>query len=181
MRYALSAALVILCLAGGPAAADRVVLRGDMVKLRLADGPAVAGEVTLPDGGTAPLADHLGERLTVLNFWATWCAPCRHEMPTLEALAADPPRGVAVIALSTGRDPDAAIRSFRAEEGIGALVDLRDPSGELGRGAGVRGLPTTLILGPDGAEIARLAGIADWNSDDARLALTSLAEGQSSP
>ena len=175
MRSVLGAALVILCLAGGPAAADRIVLRGDMVKLRLADGPALSGEVTLPDGGTAPLSDHLGERLTVLNFWATWCAPCRHEMPTLEALAADPPEGVAVIALSTGRDPDAAIRSFRADEGIEALGDLRDPAGALGRDALVRGLPTTLILGPDGAEIARLAGIADWNSPDARAALISLA------
>ena len=175
MRYALSAALVILCLAGGPAAADRIVLRGDMVKLRLADGPVLAGEVTLPDGTTAPLAEHLGERLTVLNFWATWCAPCRYEMPTLEALAADPPEGVAVIALSTGRDPDAAIRDFRAEEGIVALMDLRDPSGDLGRGAGVRGLPTTLVLGPDGTEVARLAGIADWNAAEAREALSALA------
>ena len=181
MRSVLGAALVILCLAGGPAAADRIVLRGDMVKLRLADGPMLAGEVTLPDGGTAPLADHLGERLTVLNFWATWCAPCRHEMPTLEALAAEPPKGVAVIALSTGRDPAEAIAGFRAEEGIEALTDLRDPSGALGRDAGVRGLPTTLILGPDGAEVARLAGIADWNSADARGALTSIADGQSSP
>ena len=175
MRDALSAALVILCLAGGPAAAERLVLRGDMTRLRLADGPVLAGEVTLPDGTPAPLAEHLGERLTVLNFWATWCAPCREEMPALEALAADAPEGVAVLALSTGRDPDAAIRAFREDEGIAALPDLRDPSGTIGRAAGLRSLPTTLILGPDGSEIARLAGIADWNGADARLALTSLA------
>ena len=176
MRSVLGAALVILSLALGPAAADgRVVLRGDMVKLRLADGPVLAGEVTRPDGAAAALRDHLGGRLTVLNVWATWCAPCRHEMPTLEALAADPPEGVAVIALSTGRDPDAAIRRFRAEAGITALIDLRDPSGDLGRAAGVRGLPTTLILGPDGAELARLTGIADWSAPEAREVLEALA------
>ena len=175
MRSVLGAALVILCLAGGPAGAERLVLRGDMTRLRVADGPVVAGEVTLPDGTTAPLADHLGERLTVLNFWATWCAPCREEMPALEALAADTPEGVAVIALSTGRDSDAAIRAFREDQGLSALSDLRDPSGAIGRAAGLRSLPTTLILGPDGTEVARLTGIADWKGPDARVALTSLA------
>jgi thiol-disulfide isomerase/thioredoxin len=132
-------------------------------------------EVRTLDGAPLPLADALGERLTVLNFWATWCAPCLHEMPTLEALAADPPEGVAVIALSTGRDSSERIADFAREVGLDRLTLLRDPDAVAGRAAAVLGLPTTLILGPDGAELARLTGTADWNGPDARAAVTGLA------
>ena len=175
MRVWMGAALVILCAAAGPAAADRLVLRGDMTRLDVTGGPAVAGEVETAEGARSALADHLGARLTVLNFWASWCAPCREEMPTLEALAADPPEGVAVIALSTGRDSGAAIRAFREDEGIEALADLREPSGAIGRAARLRSLPTTLILGPGGEEVARLSGTADWNAPEARAALSALS------
>ena len=169
-----AAALLILLAAAAPAAGD-VPREGDMEPLVLAEGAApLAVEVLGPDGAPLPLADALGERLTVLNFWATWCAPCRHEMPTLEALAADPPEGVAVIALSTGRDSPERIAAFAEEAGLDRLLLLRDPTAAAGRAAAVLGLPTTLILGPDGAELARLTGTADWNGAEARAVLNAL-------
>ncbi len=168
------AALLILLIAAAPARAQ-VPRDGDMQALALADGAApLAAEVLDIAGDPLPLADALGARLTVLNFWATWCAPCRHEMPTLEALAADAPDGVAVIALSTGRDSPDRIAAFAAEAGLDRLRLLRDPSAAAGRAAAILGLPTTLILGPDGAELARLTGTADWDGPDARAALAAL-------
>ena len=166
---------LILAVLAGPAAAEVIALEGDMTKMRIAEGPALGGEAILPSGAAAPLAEDFGARLTVLNFWATWCAPCRHEMPTLDALAADPPEGVAVIALSTGRDAPERIAAFWAEAGLSALADRRDPSGAIGRAAAVRGLPTTLILDARGREVARLTGTADWNAPEARAALEQIA------
>ena len=169
-----AAALSILLACAAPAAAE-VPRAGDMEPLVMAgDAAPLTAEVLTLDGAPLPLADVLGERLTVLNFWATWCAPCRHEMPTLEALAADPPDGVEVIALSTGRDSPERIAAFAEEIGIERLALLRDPDAAAGREAAVLGLPTTLILGPDGAELARLTGTADWNGPDARAAMEAL-------
>ncbi len=175
------AALLILLTAAAPARAE-IPRDGDMAPLALADGAApLAVDVLELDGSALPLAGELGARLTVVNFWATWCAPCRHEMPTLEALAADPPEGVAVIALSTGRDSPDRIAAFAAEAGLDRLRLLRDPSAAAGRAAAILGLPTTLILGPDGAELARLTGTADWNGPDARAALAALGAPFTTP
>ena len=171
---ATAAALLILLTPGGPASAD-VPRGGDMGPLVLADGAApLAAEVLTLEGTPLPLAEALGERLTVLNFWATWCVPCRHEMPTLEALAAAAPEGVAVIALSTGRDSPERIAAFAEAAGLDRLALLRDPDAAAGREAAVLGLPTTLVLGPDGAELARLTGTADWNGPNARAVLKAL-------
>ena len=168
-------ALLILALSAAQAAAE-LPLGGDMAAVVPAEGAAPL-EVEVLDlaGAPLPLAGALGARLTVLNFWATWCAPCRHEMPTLEALAADPPEGVAVIALSTGRDSPERIAEFAEETGLDRLTLLRDPGAEAGRAGAVVGLPTTLLLDPEGRELARLTGTADWNGPDARALMNALA------
>lgn len=169
-------ALLILALSAAPAAAE-LPLGGDMAAVVPAEGTPAPLDVEVLDlaGTPLPLSEALGARLTVLNFWATWCAPCRHEMPTLEALAADPPEGVAVIALSTGRDSPERIADFAEEAGLDRLTLLRDPGAEAGRAVAVLGLPTTLILDPEGRELARLTGTADWNGPDARALMNALA------
>ena len=164
---------------GVPEALPEALLVGDMAKLTLPDAPAPAfegevAEVLTPEGAPVSPADWAGE-VAVVNFWATWCAPCREEMPALAALAADPPPGVRVLAVATGRNDPAAVEAFLAEAGAGAVEDLRDPEGRLGRALAVLGLPTTVILGPDGREAARLVGIADWNGAEARALLAALA------
>jgi len=120
-----------------------------------------------PDGA-ASLADHRGQ-VVVLNFWAVWCAPCREEMPTLSALQEEyGGEDFAVVTVATGPNAPPAVTKFLTEVGADNLPLYRDPRSALARGAGVLGLPVTVILNREGQEIARLVGPADWFSDAAQ-------------
>jgi thiol-disulfide isomerase/thioredoxin len=126
------------------------------------------------DGGEIALGDWRGKYVLV-NFWATWCAPCRKEMPSLDALQREM-GGAAfeVLTIATGRNPPAAISRFLSEIGATGLPQHRDPKGALARSMGVFGLPITVILDPDGNEIARLIGDAEWDSDSALAIIRAL-------
>ena len=150
---------------------------GELRALAIHDTPRPLPEAALegPDGATS-LAEYNG-RIVVLNFWAVWCAPCREEMPTLSALEAEfGGDDFAVVTLATGPNAPPAVARFFDEIGVDNLPLLRDPKAELSRAAGVFGLPATLILDRDGAEIARLVGPADWHSEAARAAVTALLQ-----
>ena len=116
------------------------------------------------DGKTGGLARFEGEVL-VLNLWATWCAPCRKEMPQLDALQAYfDGRAVRVIALTLDRGTGDKPKEFLQELGVKHLTWVHDGSYKSARALGLIGLPTTLIIDTEGYEIGRLAGEADWNS-----------------
>ncbi|MFT3973037.1 MAG: TlpA disulfide reductase family protein [Amaricoccus sp.] len=150
---------------------------GEMRGLVLASAPAPVPDVgfTGGDGQETTLAASNG-RVRLVNFWATWCVPCRTEMPELEALARDPPADVEVITIATGRNTPDGIDRFRDEQGITALPNALDPKGALARAMDVPGLPVTVILDRDGIEVGRLLGGANWNSPEARALLGHLAE-----
>jgi thiol-disulfide isomerase/thioredoxin len=176
MRRILAVVYTALMVGANAAAADVAALReGDMKKLALHAAPVALPEVGLVDAADAPrsLAEYRG-KWVVLNFWATWCAPCRHEMPSLDRLAAAMPE-VAVVPVATGRNAVEGIERFYAEAGVTHLPILRDPKSALSRGMGVMGLPVTVILNPAGEEVARLIGDAEWDSDSARAILAALA------
>jgi thiol-disulfide isomerase/thioredoxin len=165
-----------LILGANPAQADvaaaTATLAGDMRKLAFAEAKAVPADV-LTDlaGGEKQLADWQGQWV-VLNFWATWCAPCRHEMPSLDRLAAL--GDVAVVTVATGRNPPEAITRFFDEIGVQNLPVLLDPKSVLARQMGVLGLPLTVILDPEGQEVGRLIGDAEWDSPDALAMIAAL-------
>ncbi len=126
------------------------------------------------DGGEGHLSDYEG-KYVLLNFWATWCAPCRHEMPMLSELEAElGGDNFKVVTMATGRNLPPAISKFLNEIEVENLTEHRDPKQELARGMKVFGLPTTMILDPEGNEIARLRGDADWSSDSAKAVLRAL-------
>lgn len=125
-------------------------------------------------GGQMSLADYKGQHV-VLNFWATWCAPCRKEMPSLANLqAAMGGDALQVVTVATGRNPPEAIDRFFTETGIEGLPKFRDPTSALARDMAVAGLPITVILNPEGQEIARLRGDAYWDTDSAKAILAAL-------
>lgn len=179
MRKLLLVLYTALVLGANPGLADVASLRdGDMKKLALHEAPVAIPEAVLLDAedGEHSLAEYRG-KWVVLNFWATWCAPCREEMPSLDRLQAAMPE-IAVVPVATGRNAVAGIRRFFEEAEVKTLPIRRDPGSELARAMSVLGLPVTVILNPEGQEVARLIGDAEWDSDSAKAILAALVAGQ---
>ncbi|MEM1272639.1 MAG: TlpA disulfide reductase family protein [Pseudomonadota bacterium] len=132
------------------------------------------------ENGSHTLADFEGQ-VVLLNFWATWCAPCREEMPSLDALQQDlGGEDFQVVTLATGRNPPPAILRFFDEEGIEALPTYLDPRQDIAREMSVFGLPITVIIDRNGQEIGRLRGDADWHSAEAVALLQAVIDGAGS-
>lgn len=126
------------------------------------------------DGAPLDLSDWQG-KVVLLNFWATWCGPCRHEMPMLSDLQTEMGGDdFEVITLATGRNPAPSMTRFLDSIGVDNLPLHRDPKQAIARAMGVLGLPTTVILNRQGQEVARLQGDADWSSDSAKAILAAM-------
>ncbi|MGB7318272.1 MAG: TlpA disulfide reductase family protein [Planktotalea sp.] len=149
---------------------------GEMMKLNFHSEakPVSTQSYIKDDGSEAVLADHTG-KVVLLNFWATWCAPCRKEMPMLSELQTElGGETFEVLTLATGRNAPPAMKKFFADIGVDNLPLHRDPKQKIARDMGVLGLPITVILDKSGQEIARLRGDADWSSDNAKEILRAL-------
>ena len=137
------------------------------LQLTEAAGP-LPGAVLLKDGTSEiALADYAGRAL-VLNFWATWCAPCIRELPALNRLAAGASSGVVVLPVSEDRGGGPIVRKFLDVNKLNNLPVLIDPKGQLARALKVSGLPTTVLFNRQGREVGRLVGIAEWDHPDVR-------------
>ncbi len=127
--------------------------------------PAASASFLDPRGRPVSLSDFRGRPLLV-NFWATWCAPCVREMPTLDALAAREDGGLQVLAISQDGDERAKVERFFAEYRLSALEPYLDPKLAVMAELGVDTLPTTILYDSDGREKWRMVGLADWRSKD---------------
>lgn len=170
-----------LLFGANPAAADiaaaDAMRAGDMKKLGFTD-PQPLPEIGLIGMDDAPRAlSEFRGKWVVLNFWATWCPPCRKEMPGLGALQTEMGGDTfEVVTVASGRNAVPAIEEFFAEVGVTHLTALRDPKGALSRAMGVLGLPVTVILNPEGQEVGRLIGDAEWHGPEARAVLSALMQ-----
>ncbi|WP_431856309.1 TlpA family protein disulfide reductase [Azospirillum sp.] len=117
-------------------------------------------------GRKVELADFAG-RTVLLNLWATWCAPCVKEMPSLDRLqAALGGRDFQVVALSVDRGGRDTVEPFLKKLGIKNLEPYFDQPSASMTALGPRGLPTTLLVGPDGQELGRVEGDVEWDSPE---------------
>jgi thiol-disulfide isomerase/thioredoxin len=157
--------------------------RGEVAAVKVADEARKLPELAFRDasGQAKSLADWRG-RTVLLNLWATWCVPCRKEMPALDALQKKlgaPDFEVVAVNIDT-RNLDKP-KSWLREVGVDHLAYYSDPNAKVFQdlkavGKAI-GMPTTLIVDPNGCELASLAGPAEWASDDG-VKLVSAALGR---
>ena len=128
-----------------------------------------------PAGEPASLADFRGKPVLV-NLWATWCAPCVVEMPSLDALAAREPR-IQVLALSQDMNGQAKVDAFFEQRKFARLEPYIDAELTLMTQLGVTTLPTTILYDSDGREVWRMAGLEDWQGSRAAELIAEALKG----
>lgn len=153
---------------------------GEVAALKVAATPQPATPVAFnaPDGQRLTLADFRG-RAILVNLWATWCAPCRAEMPALDKLQGE--LGGAdfeVVAINIDTTRLDRPKAFLTEVGVNRLVQYADPTGaifaDLKKAGKAFGMPTTLLIDRQGCEIGAMAGPAEWASSDAQKLIREL-------
>jgi thiol-disulfide isomerase/thioredoxin len=131
-----------------------------------------------PDGGDIRLADFTGVPVLV-NLWASWCAPCIRELPTLAKLAQSHARDgqLGVIAVSQDMAPKASVDAFLAGRKIGRFAAFHDPEMALSAALGVEVMPTTVLYDRQGREVWRYVGDLDWTGAEAARLLAEAGAG----
>lgn len=167
----LAIAAIVCALAGGAFATEPVDLDalrvGEMARFNFDDPqPARDGVFLSPDQSEHKLSDFRGSPV-LINFWATWCPPCRKEMPSLDRLQAALGDDAHVLTIAAGRNSPRAIDAFFAEAGVTRLPKFMDPQGAFAREMSVFGLPVSILLDADGHVVGRLIGDAEWDSPEA--------------
>ncbi|PBC11045.1 TlpA disulfide reductase family protein [Mesorhizobium sp. WSM3859] len=147
---------------------------GQVAALQPADPPQSLKALAFngPDGRPMTIADHAGKTV-LLNLWATWCAPCRAEMPALDALQKEKGSDAfEVVAVNVDTGDDTKPKKFLKEIGVETLGFYRDPTIALFNEAKTRGLalglPVTMLIDAEGCLIAHMNGPAEWSSPDAK-------------
>ena len=152
------------------AAVLRAAAQGTVANFTVAKDAKIVADIGFVDGAGAPkkLSDWRGQ-VVLLNVWATWCGPCRKEMPALDHLQALMGSDeFEVVALSIDRGEIGLPQEFFDEIGVKELGLYHDGSAKAGSKLGVFGMPTTLLLGRQGQILGRLVGPAEWDDEHAQ-------------
>jgi thiol-disulfide isomerase/thioredoxin len=158
------------------------LVHGEVAALELAATPKPLPDLAFsgPAGKSLTLADFHGRGI-LLNLWATWCVPCRQEMPALDRLQAKVGgKNFEVVTINIDTTKLDKPKAFLSEIGVKSLGFYSDSKADvfqvLKKDGKVAGLPTTILVGKDGCEIGTMAGPAQWDSNDA-LALIEAVKG----
>jgi peroxiredoxin len=144
--------------------------------------PAAALDFTLPDleGRPVQLREFRG-KLVLLNFWATWCAPCLHEMPSMERLY-QTFKGTEFVLLAVSMDRQGAQAAKPYVENLQLTFPvLVDRTNDVGRRYGVRGLPSTYLIDPDGQLLGAVVGARDWHRAEAKALIAGILRQAAAP
>jgi len=160
--FATVATGLLLALSAEVAAEDGKTKFGEFIA-QTPPQPAPEVAFTDTDGNPANLARFKGKP-AVINFWATWCAPCLKEMPSLERLQARLDGRLSILAISEDRAGAKVVNPFLANLGLEKVKVYLDPKSEVGRAFAVRGLPTSVVIDAEGRVVGRVEGGAEWDS-----------------
>jgi thiol-disulfide isomerase/thioredoxin len=159
---------------------------GEVAAFRIADTPSPVGELTFTDrdGKQRQISEWRGKTV-LLNMWATWCAPCRHEMPALEALETQMGgEKFSVVPVSVDLGDDAKPKAFYAETGLKKLPFFHDGSmgifNALKKRSLAVGMPTSILIDREGCILGSLNGPAEWASGDAKALIGAAIGSQES-
>lgn len=175
--------------AGTGAASDSPLAglnKGEMAAFLVRPEPLPTADFNFEgDGGTSKSLKDWRGKVVLLNLWATWCVPCREEMPALDKLqTALGGKDFEVVAINIDKGGPEKARDFLKEIGVAGLALYTDPSGRLFSTIRAVGMPTTLLIDREGREIGRLVGPADWASPEAKTlietAIAAAAPGNAS-
>ena len=175
-RFAAIAAVIGAALHGGSLLAaegdalralDKRVDGSAILNLVVSDGPIEPPPIAFTDeaGAELSLADYKGTPVAV-HFWATWCFPCRAEMPTMDALQRELGDDLVILPLSLDRDGAPLVRNYYNDHDLVTLPVMIDEKMAAGRALRVHGIPATVFINAEGAEVARVLGDRDWSDPD---------------
>ena len=143
------------------------MIRGELRKFIFSADKKMLPKVFVLDADDSVVEFGHKEDILVINFWATWCAPCKKEMPSLNILAESMEYdNIRIITVASGRNSKEAIDAFFTENNLANLNKFRDPKGKMAMSYRVTALPTTVVIDPTGREIGRIIGDIDWNTAD---------------
>ena len=153
------------------------IIRGELRKFIFSESTEILPNPFILDANGNMVEIGYDEDILIINFWATWCAPCKKEMPSLNSLAQNLKyEDIQIITIASGRNSKEAIDGFFDDNNLVNLKKYRDPKGKIAVKYGVTALPTTVLINPTGIEIGRIIGDIDWDTADVRLFFKKLLE-----
>ena len=153
------------------------IIRGELRKFIFSENTEVLPKPLILDANGNMVEIGYDEDILIINFWATWCAPCKKEMPSLNSLAQNMKyEDIRIITIASGRNSKEAIDDFFDDNNLVNLKKYRDPRGRTAVKYGVTALPTTVVINPTGLEIGRIIGDIDWDTADVRSFFKKLLE-----
>ena len=151
------------------------IIKGELRKFIFSDGTEPLPKPIVLDINENVVEIGSNDDILLINFWATWCAPCKKEMPSLNTLAENMKfDDVRIITVASGRNSKEAIEAFFSDNNLANLNKFRDPKGKIAMSYGVTALPTTVLIDPSRKEIGRIIGDIDWNNENIRSFLRNL-------
>jgi len=153
------------------------IMKGELRKFIFSEKTEVLPKPLILDANENMVEIGYDEDILIINFWATWCAPCKKEMPSLNSLAQNMKyEDIQIITIASGRNSKEAIDGFFNDNNLVNLKKYRDPRGRIAVKYGVTALPTTVVINPTGLEIGRIIGDIDWDTADVRSFFKKLLE-----
>lgn len=154
--------VVVACLVLGAAAITRFA--ADVARVEVGARAPEFRVTDLATNDTVSLREHYAGKVTLVNIWATWCVPCRVEMPSMEQLYTGlAPRGFAIAAVSIDEGPSDDVREFARELGLTFDI-LHDRSTRIQQAYQTTGVPESFLVNRQGIIVKRVIGAHDWNS-----------------